>query len=302
MTKSRKTDKARLREKRGTGRKESYKPWLRPVEVPSMGKSNRPFGLKTYRIHCFLSLLEEYFFAIYEWQEIVEDIREQFPLLPLIKTEQIAMKMRYKHPSINRKFKIFKGVENSPRKNIIQNIVMTTDFLITINDEQGVRDIARTIKYKDELDNDRVREKLLIEKEYWETKNIDWKCITEENIPIALAKNLLLLRSWMIWVIDNRISYSELIKIKRDIYRKLNKIQFGILDNGTINLRKLCRKIEEEMNYKDGFVMNVFKALIWTKDIEVDLSKRLDFNKLKVLNMKKGDKIETIKFKRYYSI
>ena len=302
MAKSKKTDKGRLKDGRGTGIKENYKPWLKPVEVPSTGKSTRTNGLKISRINDFLSLLEKYFFIIYEWQEEVVDIREQFPLLPLIKTEQIARKMRYRHPSIVKKIKIIKGVKNSPKITIMKNIVMSTDFLVTINDEEGLRDIARTIKYKKELENNRVREKLLIEKEYWESKKINWKCVTEEYIPIVLAKNLLLVRSLMVWLMENRVSYIQVLKIEREIYKKLGEIKFGILDDGTINLINFCREIEKEMNYKSGFVVNVFKALIWTKDIEVDLTKKLDFNKLRVLNMKRGDKIETIKFKRYYTI
>jgi hypothetical protein len=302
MAKSRKTDEGRMREKRGIGRKEIYKPWLKPVEVPSTGRSSRLFGLKINRIYNFLSDMERYFFVLYEWSNKVIDIREQYPLLPLIKTEQLARKMRIKHPYITKKVKLIKGVKNAPKISINKNVVMTTDFLVTIKDENGIREVARAIKYKDELKNHRVREKLLIEKAYWESKGVGWKCVTNEDIPIDLAKNILMLRGSVFWLIKSEIKCEELIKLKNIIFKRLSKIEFGILDNKTIDLVKFCTEIDSTYNYKNGFTLKVFKAFIWTQDIEIELSTRLNLKKVKILNYEKGERIESIKFKRYCQI
>lgn len=57
------------------------------------------------------------------------DIREQFPLLPLRRTEEIAKQLGIKHAHLD-------GVP----------VVMTTDFLITLRTSQGLIDIVRTVK------------------------------------------------------------------------------------------------------------------------------------------------------------
>ena len=44
-----------LAEGRGTGDGPHYRPWLQVQDVSSMGRSHRPFGIKTQRVHHLLS-------------------------------------------------------------------------------------------------------------------------------------------------------------------------------------------------------------------------------------------------------
>lgn len=67
---------------------------------------------------------------------------------------------------------------------------MTTDFLLTMDKGEGLVELARTIKMKDELLKERVIEKFAIERVYWERRNIDWGIVTELEIPKEMAKNL----------------------------------------------------------------------------------------------------------------
>lgn len=67
---------------------------------------------------------------------------------------------------------------------------MTSDFLLTLDKGQGVFEIARTIKMKDELFKKRVLEKFEIEREYWRRRDIDWGIVTEEEIDKTLARNI----------------------------------------------------------------------------------------------------------------
>jgi len=67
---------------------------------------------------------------------------------------------------------------------------MTTDFLLTLDKGKGVFEVARTIKMKEELLNERVLEKLEIEREYWQRRDIDWSIVTEEEIPKTMARNI----------------------------------------------------------------------------------------------------------------
>ena len=50
---------------------------------------------------------------------------------------------------------------------------MTTDFLITISTEDGIKEVARTIKSKDDLLDKRILEKFEIERVFWKKRNID---------------------------------------------------------------------------------------------------------------------------------
>ena len=145
MPRQRKTDKYRLIEGRGTGRLHHYKPWLKIHELPNIGRSHRPFGIKTRRIHQLLSDNEYYYFLMAEWSRNIIDIREQYPLLPLEETIYIANELGYKHS-----FDKFRS----------ENVVMTTDFILTIKDGNLVRDIVRTIKPVKDLNKSRTKEKV----------------------------------------------------------------------------------------------------------------------------------------------
>ena len=67
-----------LKQGRGRGTHEKYKPWLTVRDVPSLGKSSRDKGWKTGRPHHFLSILELLYYLILEWSQMVTDIREQY--------------------------------------------------------------------------------------------------------------------------------------------------------------------------------------------------------------------------------
>src|ERR1039458_2516666 len=98
----------------GQGEGASYKPWLRISDVPSKGTCTIITGWRHGREHHLLSRNERNYFYCLEWQDDVEEVREQFPLLPLQRTLEIAASLGFKHPSDRGK-----------------PIVMTTDFLKT---------------------------------------------------------------------------------------------------------------------------------------------------------------------------
>ncbi|NWQ39995.1 TnsA endonuclease N-terminal domain-containing protein [Bacillus sp. EB106-08-02-XG196] len=131
-----------IKEGRGSGSGSDYKPWLNIQDVSSLGRSTRLKGIKTGRQHEFLSDLERNYFYLTEYSDFVIDIREQFPLFPLEETIVIADELGIKHPT-------------DPKTN--EPIVMTTDFLLTLDKGQGVSEVARTIKMKEELLNERVQ-------------------------------------------------------------------------------------------------------------------------------------------------
>ncbi len=82
----------------GQGRGAAYRPWLRVQEVPSKGRSHRVVGVKVARTHHLLSDLEAACLFALEYQRSVEDIREQFPLLPVEVTQAAAALLGVHHP------------------------------------------------------------------------------------------------------------------------------------------------------------------------------------------------------------
>jgi TnsA endonuclease N terminal/TnsA endonuclease C terminal len=164
----------RIAEGRGQGVGCNYLPWHEVQDFPSRGVIHRPLGVKTERVHHLFSDLEFIVFLIYDLLTSILDIREQFPLLPLEETLEIAKKIGVKHPT-----------DPATR----YPIVMTTDFLLKLRlGREGVFH-ARTIKYRKDLDDSRVKEKFKIERLYWLRRDIDWGYVTEEDVPRGLAEN-----------------------------------------------------------------------------------------------------------------
>jgi hypothetical protein len=126
-----------LKEGRGQGTGGDYKPWLTIQDVPSLGRTGRPTGWKTGRLHQLLSDGESSVFYLLDWDDQVLDIREQFPL-DRNKTQQIASEMGVPHP-VDVKTKV--------------DIVMTTDFLVDIHTSQGRKILALAVKMSADLDD-----------------------------------------------------------------------------------------------------------------------------------------------------
>ena len=69
-----------IKDGRGDGELSSYKPWLTVRDLSSLGRSHRVYGHKTKRTHHLLSDLELAIFLILEWNLLIQEMQEQFPL------------------------------------------------------------------------------------------------------------------------------------------------------------------------------------------------------------------------------
>jgi len=256
-----KTDNGRYLENRGTGELQTYIPWHNVVEVGSKGSSFRPFGIKTNRMHVFLSTIEYRYFLLSEWNDEVVDIREQFPL-DFNTTKSIARDIGVKHS------------QNRGRP-----IVTTTDFVITVKSDNGYSYLARAIKTESELSNPRTIEKLTVEREYWNQKDIDWKLVTDKDLPKILIKNIEILRPNF-----QRFEAGDTHNlVERNIRFYWNQYN----EQQTINVIRLCNSIDERLNLDTGTSLKVFKYMVYSKAIFIDLNSRiLNFNMIK-----KGDQL-----------
>lgn len=254
-----------IKEGRGTGVGEAYRPWIKIQDVPSLGRSARLKGIKTGRQHEFLSDMEKNYFYILEYSHSVTDIREQYPLLPIEETLTIANELGIEHP---------KNPKNG------ENIVMTTDFLIT-NEVQGkVTNIARTVKAKDMLINKRVIEKFEIERVYWERREIDWGIVTDEEIDKVLAKNISFFHGY--YNIDRLDSFVDIDKTElEDLVLEYIK---RIVDINS-SIREVSSLFDKDMNLQKGTGIAIFKHLLAKKIIFTNLLEPININKKLEINL-----------------
>ncbi|MFT8347319.1 TnsA endonuclease N-terminal domain-containing protein [Clostridium saccharoperbutylacetonicum] len=256
-----KSDEQKLKEGAGTGRSHEYIPWIKVHEFGSKGRVHRILGWKTRRIHQLLSDLELDYFLNVQWEDNVIDIREQFPLLPIEDTILIAENIGVRHPALNNK----KGKE----------VVMTTDFLITVNTGGVVKDIVRTIKFNQELTKQRVIDKFKIEKEYFKRKGYDdWGIVTEQFINKIKSRNIYAIYDAYFWDEQIHLQGRELRKIIYKFLSLLVQFNFDIL--------KTTNEFDRIMDWERGEGLLFFKYLITKKIIYTDMDVPFNFNIMKV--------------------
>lgn len=168
-----------IKEGRGKGEGKNYKPFLTVFDFSSDGSVNRNPGVKTGRTEHVFSQNEEWTLSVASLSVGIVDINEQFPLLPLEETIEIARLLSIKHP-------VFQ--DHTLKKEV--TVVLTTDFCFTIqlpNGEKGR--VARTVKMNSDLSSYRTIEKLEIERVYWKSRNVDWGIIIADILPKYFVKN-----------------------------------------------------------------------------------------------------------------
>ncbi|WP_224311971.1 MULTISPECIES: TnsA endonuclease C-terminal domain-containing protein [Nostocaceae] len=237
-----------IKEGRGRGSGKHYKPWLTIQDVPSKGRSSRTPGWKTNRVHHFFSDHEKRLFYLFEWSDIVTDIREQFPLDNLDLAMSIATDIGIKYPVDTQ--------SGTPH-------VLTSDFMLTVNRDGKQMQIARTVKPSTELEKKQVNEKFEIERQYYLAKGIDWGIITEKEIPRLLAENVEWVHSAYRLEANSEMDTAQLSELSTILKSKLQE------EDTTIN--RVTTALDKEMNINSGTSLYVFKHLIARKEILVDL-------------------------------
>lgn len=249
----------RIEEGRGQGRGFNYKPWLTVQDVSSMGTCKRIKGLTTGRRHELLSQHEVRYFYILDWSPIVEDIQEQYPLLPLSETLEIAEKLCIRHPT-------------DPKTQ--EPIVMTTDFYIAIRQRMGVSYQARTVKPSDQLENERTIEKFEIERQYWLKRNISWGIVTEHEIPPVLAKNI----DW----ISKRFDEDKLTLSEREIL-EAKKLLIQWIAQRDEPLTEITADCDDKLGLEPGDSLSVVRHMLARRELLIDLNQPINPRKKLVL-------------------
>ncbi|NQX71815.1 TnsA endonuclease N-terminal domain-containing protein [Paenibacillus alba] len=248
------TIERKLKEKRGQGFFNEYKPWLTIRDVPSNGTVIRIKGWKTNRIHhLFSEQFELAYFYMLEWSTNVIDIREQFGCLPLEKTLYIADKMGIRHPT-------------HPKTK--HPVVLTTDFLITVRTEQGIEYWARTVKPLSKLTK-RVMEKFEIEKRYFEDEGIKWGLITEREINYDLVHN-------MKWIHSARTLESRPY-LSEAIVNEVTPVLLEALSDETLPCSYTANLVDRRFQLPPGSCLFILRYMIANRHWLIDMNKRMDF-------------------------
>lgn len=241
----RKTDKGRLKEKRGSGVFEEYKTWLKVHEFANDGRSRKVKGVINDRVYHLMSDLEYYFFINIQFNEDVIDIKEQVPLLPIEETIDICERLKVKHPSMNTK------VNNNIYEN--QNKIMSTDLIVSFKINGEVVNKAFNVKYYDHSQKKRNIEKFQIEKEYWARKDIELILVTEKDFDINYMKVLSTIYTSNFWLKRNNNKYNYL-KYK-NILSQLLSLKFN-------NLNELVNEAEQTYGISRSFMFGFTEFLI----------------------------------------
>jgi hypothetical protein len=242
----------RSKEGRGVGTGVDYTPYLLIHDVPSIGLASRVWGWTANRVHHFLSRLELKFFYTLDWRLDVLDIREQFPL-SRDETLAIADRLGVRHP-------------RDPKTK--DYVIMTTDFVVTVRKGFVTEEQIRTVKYKGDLENTRVKEKLEIERVYWqEIRGLDWDIVTEEDVDPNVAANV----EWIHGFRD----VERLVPLTTGDVSRVEALLTPPVARGGFRLRNLTNECDAQLGLDPGSSLSVARHLLANRRWEVDMSTRL---------------------------
>ncbi len=183
-----------LKAGRGTGTGSEYQPWLKIHDVPSRGRSHRTWGIKTKRIHHFLSDGEWKSFLRFEADPQVIDIREQFPMNRM-ETHRIALRNGIRPPSTT---------DGTP-------YVLTIDFLVTRLEAEGVVNEPYSFKYSFPKLTQRQELLMSIADEYWQKRGLKLRRLDESLFDNDWIKKYDAVRSK--YCLDGRVGLHHEIRV-----------------------------------------------------------------------------------------
>jgi len=250
----------RIAEGRGQGAGSHYRPWLEVHDFPSRGVIHRPLGAKTGRVHHLFSNLEFMLFLIYDVLACITDIREQFPLLPLEETLEIARELGVKHPT-----------DPATR----YPTVMTTDFLLKLEIQHQTLFHARAAKYGTDMDDSRLREKLSIEHCYWRRRDLNWGFITDKDVPPILAANAALVHPFHLLSDLHPLNEKQVRRIAFYLNQRMRREELSLIN--------IVTGSDQKFDLPPGKSFTVVCHLIARNVWKVDLLKPISMNKRLIL-------------------
>jgi hypothetical protein len=229
----------------GKGTGASYKPWIEVGDFSSMGDSTRSYGLKTGRtMHCH-SQIESNLLCLLEFAPTVTDIREQYPL-DSEGTLTIAAELGIKHP-------VYPGTKIP--------LIMTTDFLVTVQAGEKLALKAIACKSANDLENPRTLAKLQIEHAYFERSGVPHHLVIDADLPLAKIRNLK-------WMRDAKLSARDEGHMEELSERFLATFtryaKPGLL-------AEFCAYFDVQFALQRGVGLRIARKLLWERRLVTDL-------------------------------
>lgn len=243
-----------IKEGRGQGRNEDYKPWLHVREVPSHGLSVRMPSLKAGRVLQLFSLNEFFPALLAEHHPNVVDIREQFPLDPE-KTRAIANQKNFAHPLSQD-----------------GDMVMTSDLLIDYAGWRVPRIVIQAKPLEEAEQDEATRRKLIIEKAYWDSKNVPFYVFHDQMFPRDVRNNL----NWMLNPLWRTTPHEKLIYLANYYAEEFKLYPNDLL--GHIATRLNSQLAENDPHYSaPATCFTEIRELIAKQYLRFDLRKKIAY-------------------------
>ncbi|KIY21419.1 MULTISPECIES: heteromeric transposase endonuclease subunit TnsA [Bacillales] len=245
-----------IKEGRGQGEFESYKGFIRVQDFGSVGRSSRLRTWRCNRIVHLLSDIETRFFYLTEFDDSILQVKEHVPLYDFeeVVGEQEDIDIR--------KFK---------DKQSGFPYILTTTFLITVRGNDGnTYDVARSVKASHELERKAVIERFELIRRYFWKKGIDWALLTQKELPIVKAKNIE-------WIHPARFLEETTDFTKGDI-SYISGILLESLYKNKRPVREITSSVDSQLNLEAGSGLLLFKHLLTTKQIKIDMNKKIELN------------------------
>ncbi|MCM3390604.1 TnsA endonuclease C-terminal domain-containing protein [Ureibacillus chungkukjangi] len=257
------TIKRFLKENRGQGEGATYKAWLQVQDIASQGRSTRIYSHKSQRVIHLLSDLQLYYFYLLEFDNQVKTVKEQYPLLDFYEQNiQLDEKLSGK---------LFNSKTNVPH-------VLTVTYLVTRGNENNVPYLeARVIKNSSELEKKATIDRLELMRRYFEKKDIDFGIVTEKEIDKLFARNI----GWVLTAYDIT-DYPEIVG--NFVYLKEDILE--LLKSKNYTFYHIFSRLEKSYQLQDGMGLILFKHLLATKQIRMDMYKKIELtNKIASYNI-----------------
>ena len=246
------TIERRLAEGRGQGRGRDYRPWIMIHDFPSQGRAHREISPLNGRVCHLMSDHEDNGFCAFHALPGLRDTREQYPL-DIEETLGITERLGIVHPT-------------DPVSHEL--CVVTTDNLLTFHDGLHEFDIAVAIKPSAHLSSRRTLEKLEIERVYWSARNIEWRLLTERELPRSLVKN-------MRWLLPH-LNLTESSDFPGEVVSRIRTVMEPAVTEGRRPLAEIAAECDDRLGLAAGSALSVTRHLIGIRVWPVDLTVEID--------------------------
>lgn len=226
---------------------------LKVSTFSSLGRSSRIYSYKTKQIHHLLSDNQLRFFLLLEWSDKVIDIKSNVYMDNL--QQYLSEEMEYL------RLDKFMNKENGKIYDLY------TSFLINVDKDTHMEDIAISIKNSSNLNTKTTIEKLEIERRYWRSKGIKFYIITDKEINKIEVDNI----SWCRETLIDK-SIKDKNKLALELYNFIKIYNDEILND-------ILHLFDSINDIKTGTALFMFRYLIAIKKIEINMKEKLILDK-----------------------